>query len=336
MKVLLSGSQGFIGSYLSQELLNAGYSVIGIDNFSKYGKVVRPHDNHPNFKLLEYDAKYLNQIDLKSNIKFNDIDYLIAGAASIGGISYFHEFPYDLLAENDRIIASTFDFAIKNKPKRVVVISSSMVFESATRFPSQEIDVLQIPPPISSYGFQKLATEYYARAAYDQYGIEYTICRPFNCVGVGEEEAKLGSNRTIGNIKMQMSHVIPDLVHRALRLKSTDPFPILGQGNQARCYTHGSDIARGIRIAMESSKAKNEDFNISYPSENTVKEIATIIWNKIHGYDPVFTHEEPYKYDVQFRLPDTTKAKEVLGFEAKIPIDFSIGEVISWMKQSQN
>jgi UDP-glucose 4-epimerase len=325
--VLLTGSQGFIGSYICEELLSNGYEVIGVDNFSKYGVVKRLHDRHPNFHLIARDVQHLDVMESCINV-----DYIIAGAAIIGGIQLFHELPYDLLATNDRIIASTFDYAIKYKPKRVVVISSSMVFESATEFPSKEEDVLKIPPPLSSYGFQKLATEYYARAAYDQYGVEYVICRPFNCVGVGEGESKIGSGRTIGNVKMQMSHVIPDLIHRALNLKSTDTFPILGLGNQSRCYTHGSDIARGIRLAMELPQAKNEDFNISNPNQHSVIQIATEIWRKIHGCDPIFTHEDPYKYDVQFRLPDVTKAKDILGFEAIIPVDQSINVVIQYMR----
>lgn len=326
--ILITGSQGFLSSYLCQELL-INYKVIGIDNYYKYGRVVRPHDHHSNFNLIEGDAQDIDKLDIPQ------VDYIIANAAVVGGIQTFHELPYDLLAINNRIIGSTFDLAIKQKVKRVVVISSSMVFESARNFPSKEEDVLKIPPPLSSYGFQKLATEYYAKAAYDQYGVEYVICRPFNCVGIGEEEAIIGSNRTIGNVKMQMSHVIPDLIHRALQLKATDKFPILGQGNQARCYTHGKDIARGIRLAMESPLARNNDFNISNPNQHTVKEVAFMIWNKIHGCDPVLTHEDPYTYDVQFRLPDTTKAKEVLGFEAIIPLDQSINEVIEYVKHSK-
>ena len=91
----------------------------------------------------------------------SDCDYLIAGAAMIGGISYFHEFEYDLLSENEKIISATTDVAIecyKNANlKRVVFLSSSMVFESSDVFPTKEDDLFKIPPPISSYGFQKLA-----------------------------------------------------------------------------------------------------------------------------------------------------------------------------------
>ena len=65
-----------------------------------------------------------------------------------------------------------------------------MVFESTTHWPSREGEEREIPPPLSSYGFQKLAVEYFARAACDQYGLPYTIVRPFNCVGIGERRAR--------------------------------------------------------------------------------------------------------------------------------------------------
>ena len=117
-------------------------------------------------------------------------DHFIAGAAMIGGISYFHTYAYDLLATNERIIASSVDAAIAahraGRLKKVTYLSSSMVFESTDRWPSVEGDERKVPPPLSSYGFQKLAVEYFARAAWDQYALPYTILRPFNCVGVGE------------------------------------------------------------------------------------------------------------------------------------------------------
>src|ERR1041384_4834691 len=111
----------------------------------------------------------------------------------IGGISYFHEYAYELLAENERITASTFDAAIwafKNKKlKKINVLSSSMVFESATEFPTPEGAERRSPPPLSTYGFQKLATEYFAQGAHEQYQLPYTVIRPFNCVGIGEGRA---------------------------------------------------------------------------------------------------------------------------------------------------
>src|SRR3989441_1603196 len=189
MKVLVTGASGFICGYLVAELLRAGHEVVGVDNFSKYGPVRRTFDDDPHYRLVEGDAK-----DAKLLTELAaDCDHVVAGAAMIGGISYFHEFAYDLLAENERICAATFDAAIhafrSGRLQKITVISSSMVFESAEVFPTPEGAQLSSPPPRSTYGFQKLATEYFARGAHEQYSLPYTIVRPFNCVGIGETRA---------------------------------------------------------------------------------------------------------------------------------------------------
>ena len=141
-KVLITGSQGFIGSYLCTEYLDKGYQVVGIDNFSKYGPISRPHDNHVNFELIEMDIIDVKTSEIPPTLK--DVDYIIAGAAMIGGITYFHKYAYDLLATNERILASTFDLAIKlnkfHSLRRIVVLSSSMVFENTTVYPTQDRD----------------------------------------------------------------------------------------------------------------------------------------------------------------------------------------------------
>jgi UDP-glucose 4-epimerase len=241
VKVLVTGSAGFIGGYIVQELLDQGMEVVGVDNLSKYGEVTRSFDASASYHFVRGDVEETKlMIDLMS-----DVDHVIAGAALIGGISYFHTYAYDLLAQNERIIASTCDAAIqtiKNEGslKKVTYLSSSMVFESTDRWPSKEGDELIVPPPLSSYGFQKLAVEYFARAAWDQYRVPFTICRPFNCVGIGERKALGDIEVMSGNIELAMSHVVPDLVQKVI--KGQDPLHLLGDGQQVRHYTYGGDV----------------------------------------------------------------------------------------------
>jgi UDP-glucose 4-epimerase len=202
MRLLVTGAAGFISGYLIPDLLARGHEVIGLDNFSKYGRLQKSYDAHPGYRLVEGDAK--DPALLKELA--SGCDQIVAGAAMIGGISYFHELAYDLLAENDRITAATFDAAIwahKHRSlQRIVVVSSSMVFESATRFPTPEGHERECPPPHSTYGFQKLATEYYALGASQQYQLPYTIVRPFNCVGIGERRARSDREILSGNVKL--------------------------------------------------------------------------------------------------------------------------------------
>jgi len=138
--IVVSGSAGFIGGYLVEELLARGHEVVGVDNFSKYGPVTRSYDSHPNYRLVEGDCR---DVDLMTEL-VSDCDHFVAGAAMIGGISYFHAYAYDLLATNERIIAASCDAAIAahrdGQLQKVTYLSSSMVFESTDTWPSREGD----------------------------------------------------------------------------------------------------------------------------------------------------------------------------------------------------
>jgi UDP-glucose 4-epimerase len=332
MKILVTGSAGFISGYLVEELLDHGHEVVGVDNYSKYGKTEKSYDKHPRYHFTEGDAK--DTALLKNLVE--DCDQAIALAAMIGGISLFHEYAYDLLAENERIIASTFDAAVwafrERRLQKINVLSSSMVFESAATFPTEEGEQLRCPPPLSTYGFQKLACEYFAKGAREQYHLPYTIIRPFNCVGIGEKRALCDKEVLSGNVRLAMSHVVPDLVQKVL--KGQDPLHILGSGNQIRHYTYGGDLARGIRICAEDERARNEDFNLSTPVSTSVLELAQMIWEKIRPGEPFrYVSDSPYQYDVQKRVPSVEKAKRILGFEAATSLSDALDEIIPWVRQ---
>jgi len=252
----------------------------------------------------------------------------------IGGISYFHDYAYDLLSENEKIISTTTDIAIEcqknHKLKRTVFLSSSMVFESSDIFPTKEEDINNIPPPISSYGFQKLAVEYFAKAANEQYGLEYSIARPFNCVGIGEIKA---INSDENSKKLTLSHVVPDLILKTMM--SDDSIEILGNGNQIRHYTYGEDLAKGIVMLLDHENAKNDDFNLSTSESTSVLDLAEKIWKKLKpGKEFKYVSTDPYEYDVQKRIPSTEKAKNLLGFEAETTLDEMLDIVIPWIEDA--
>ncbi len=331
MKIVFTGAAGFIAGYAIKELLDKGHEIIGIDNYSKYGPVKKSYDNHPRYTFFKGDAK--DNLLMKKVLENADI--LIANAAMIGGISYFHNFAYDLLSENEKISANTFDSAVwafqKKKLKKIVVISSSAVFESVNKFPIKEEDISSSPLPASTYGMQKLCCEYFAKGAFEQYGLPYTIVRPFNCVGIGEKRALNDKEIFSGNIKLAMSHVVPDLVQKIV--KGQNPLRILGDGSQIRHYTYAGDLAVGIRFCVEKKEALNNDFNISTPTSTTVLELAETIWKKIKGKNAPFNYvsEKPFKYDVQKRITSTEKAKKILGYEAKTSLNEMLDEVIPWI-----
>jgi nucleoside-diphosphate-sugar epimerase len=207
-----------------------------------------------------------------------------------------------------------------------------MVYESATVFPTPEGAERTSPPPISTYGFQKLASEYFALGAWEQYQLPYTIVRPFNCVGIGERRALRDTDIMSGNVKLALSHVVPDLALKVL--KGQDPLHILGDGTQVRHYTYGGDLAHGIRLAMESEALVNEDVNLSTATSTSVLELAQAIWQKVHGSDREFRYvnDPPFEHDVQLRVPDVRKARETLGFEATTTLSEMLDEVVPWIR----
>jgi nucleoside-diphosphate-sugar epimerase len=322
--------------YTIPKLLEQGHEVWGVDNFWKYGELRRSFDEHPKFHFTRGDAK---DVDLLRKIMTeNKIELFVAGAAIIGGISMFHKLAYFLLAENERITCSAFDVCVEafkaGTLEKIVVISSSMVYESSDSFPSKETDLKTCPPPMSTYGFQKLACEYFAKGAFEQHGLPYTIIRPFNAVGIGEQRATVDSEVMSGNVKLAMSHVVPDLVQKIL--KGQNPLHILGSGEQKRHYTFAGDLASGIVTAMLDPRSKNRDYNISTPTGHTVLELAEVIWRKIHGPDGpkfAYTSDDPFEYDVQMRVPCVDKVREELGVECKTDLDTALDEVLPWIKE---
>ncbi len=316
-KVLVTGGAGFIGSQVVRRLLNKKYQVRIADNLSKPG-----HEN-----LIEKGAEFI-RADLSEKKQaesvFSGMDYCINLAAKIGGIGYFHQYPATILSENNKIYSNTFEAAVKNKIQRLVYVSSSMVFESTQKFPAKEEDVKKIPSPVTSYGMSKLVGEWYCRAFWDEYRLPFSICRPFNAYGINEFPGD----------EVGFAHVIPDLIKKIL--KNEQPLKILGDGKQTRCFTHVSDIASGIVAVMESRDAINEDFNISSPEEININDLAQLLYSVCGKKGQVrLKHVKGFPFDIKRRLPDTAKAKRVLGWSTNVPLRRGLTEVVYWLKSMQ-
>lgn len=334
MKILCTGAAGFICSYLIPELLAAGHEVVGVDNLSRYGKTLQAYDEHPRYRFVAGDVR---DAALLTDLA-GDCDQLVAGAGLVGRMHTLSELAYDLLAENERINAAAFDAAIDacldGNLKRIIVLSSTMVYESATVFPTPEGSELRSPPPVSTYGFQKLATEYFARGAWEQYRLPYTILRPSSPVGRSERRALVGISGEDGaHGKFATNHAVPDIVIKIL--SGEDPVRLSGTGTQMRNYIAVRDLARGIRLAMESDDAVNQDFNFGRAKGIAINDLAERIWRKIHGPGRPFRYvsDTDYRYDVPYRVPDVRKAKAVLGFEATTTLDEMLDEVIAWIRE---
>jgi len=328
-RVLVTGTAGFLGSYLVPELLRRGYEVVGVDDDSKYGRINRPYDDDPRFTHIIGDARDARVL----RAALDGCDHFVALAAMIGGIAFFHERAYDLLAANDRITGASCDAAVDahrtDRLQKVTYVSSAVVYESAPPGPAVEGDELRIPPPRSSYGFQKLAVEYFARAARDQHGLPFTIVRPFNTVGIGELRTA-GAATGDSAAPVALTHVVPDLVRKVLA--GQDPLHILGSGRQVRHYTSARDIAAGIAIATAHPDALDDDFNLASPRGTSVLELAGAIWRRLRpGEELRVECEDPFAHDVAARVPSVTKARDRLGFEATVTLEEMLDEVVPWV-----
>ena len=312
IRVLVTGGGGFIGGEVVKQLLEKGYKVRILDDLSKKDAIIPSKCEFVKIDLT----------DKKNTLNaFKEIDYCIHTAAKIGGIGYFHKYPATILSENNKMYSSVFEGAVKNKIKRLIYISSSMVFESTKKFPSKEDDLSKIPPPISAYGFSKLVGEEYCHAFKDEFGLDYTIIRPFNAYGINEKpEQEVG-----------YAHVIPDLIKKIL--SGQYPLELLGSGNQTRCFTHVSDIARGIIMAMESKAAINEDFNLGSEEEITMIDLAKLVWEKCGRSEPFkVKFVPPYKYDIKRRVPSSKKAQQELGWNEEKKLEEELQIIIHWIR----
>jgi len=313
-RVLVTGGAGTIGAAVVRRLLSdAAYEVRVSDQrpapvWMREGCEVHTGDLRDIGQAREATAGCSQVIHL---------------AAIVGGIANFHKLPHTLTEVNNALYNSVIRAALDHDVSRFAYVSSSMVFERATEFPTTEAHLPDCPTPQSAYGFSKLTGEVYVRAANDEHGLPYTICRPFNAYGPGE----------LPDDEPGIAHAVPDLIRKALTGRS--PLEIFGDGTQTRTLTHVDDIADGIVTAMASPAGLREDFNISASHELTVAEIAKVIWEACGNPPEEFAleHLPTFPVDVVRRWPSVEKAKRLLGWEAKIGIERGIAQTVSWLRE---
>jgi nucleoside-diphosphate-sugar epimerase len=313
-RVLVTGGAGMIGAAVVRRLLGDPQWEVRVSDQRAAPAWMR-------------EAAEIHTADLRSADHAAEAtagcSHVIHLAAIVGGIANFHKLPYTLTEANNALTGAVVHAAIGEGVDRLVYVSSSMVFERATEFPTTEEHLPDCPAPNSAYGFSKLSGEVYTRAANDEHGLRYTICRPFNAYGPGElpEPGEPG-----------IAHAVPDLIAKALA--SQRPLQIFGSGEQTRTLTHVDDIADGIVTAMASGAGENEDFNISASQELSVAEIATLIWSAC-GNDPgelEFEHLPAFEVDVRRRWPSVEKARRLLGWEARVTLEDGLADTVQWLR----
>ncbi len=313
-RVLVTGGAGTIGSAVVRRLLrDPGFEVRVSDQREP------PQWMREGCEIHTGDLRDLGV----AREATSGASHVIHLAAIVGGIANFHRLPHTLTEVNAALYNAVIRAALDHDVERFTYVSSSMVFERATEFPTTEEHILECPAPRSAYGFSKLTGEVYCRAAADEHGLRFTICRPFNAYGPGE----------LPDDEPGIAHAVPDLIAKVLAGRR--PLPIFGSGEQTRTLTHVDDIADGIVTAMASPAGEGEDFNVSASQELSVAEIARIVWEACGrpAEELELEHLPSFEVDVQRRWPSVEKARRLLGWEARIGVREGIARTVEWLRE---
>jgi UDP-glucose 4-epimerase len=309
MRILVTGSEGSLMQWVIPHLLAHDHEVLGVDNFSRYGEIDRN-------RQYEFTAADLTDTRAVAEV-CEGVDAVIQAAAQIYGVRGFHKFPADILARDVVLHQNLLWQCLEKEISRVVYISSSMVYERATRVPVVESDVEDMQVPHTDYGLSKLMGERLCRAFQKQYGLDFTIWRPFNIITPYEEAEK----------EQGISHVFADFI-RKIVINQQNPMDILGDGEQIRCFTWIDDVARAIGEHSFTEASRNEVFNLGNPERTSMKELAQRIFEKaqLRGVIPktemlALNHLPIYDDDVRIRVPDIQKARQQLNWYPSVELD---------------
>jgi nucleoside-diphosphate-sugar epimerase len=319
MRVLITGGAGFIGSHLSERLLNEGASVSIIDDLStgSFDNIAHLKPN-PNFHY-HLDSIFNHQL-LAELVDSADVIFHLAAAV---GVKRIVDFPVKTIETNVRGSTIILDLASKKK-KRLLITSTSEVYGKSTKFPFTETDDLVLGSTYNSrwsYACSKAIDEFLALAYFREQQLPVTVIRLFNTVGP----------RQTGQYGM----VVPTFVAQALR---NQPLTVYGSGEQSRCFGHVHDVIDGLMACMRSDKTAGEIFNLGNTEEVSINTLATRIIAAASSKSKIVhvPYEQAYGpgfEDMERRIPSIEKAAKWFGFAPKRSLDDIIAAVLEDQSQ---
>jgi len=315
MKVLVCGSEGSLGQAVVPKLLRDKHIVYGVDNLVRYGERLGIAGEGYEFRKVDLT----DRPSVDALVKSVQPDVIFQMAARIYGVGGFNKYCADILGEDLALHNNVLKAAVDHGVSKVVYTSSSMVYENC-QGTVKEDDIDTVVAPYTEYGLSKFVGERMSIAFEKQYGVSYTIWRPFNILTPYEKsEGQQGT-----------AHVFADFMHEII-IKRSNNIPLLGDGQQIRCFTWIDEVAEAIATYSFSNKSDNQAFNLGNHEPITMKELAKKIraiaeteFGCQYDYAMTFDHKPAYKNDVRYRVPNVDKAKEILGWEAKMKVDDSL------------
>lgn len=314
MKYLITGGAGFIGSYLTETLVNRGDQVVILDNFATSST---NNLNQVKEKVNVVDGNILDQKLVRKLV--SESDHIVHLAAALGVFNIVNK-PLESLKTNlqgSEIVLAAAD----NYKKPVLLASTSEIYGKNDKVPLNEEDDRIIGHPLKSrwsYSEAKAVDESLAYFYYLENKLPIRIVRFFNTVGP----------RQVGHYGM----VVPRFVSTALK---NEPLSVYGSGDQIRCFCHVTDAVRGLLLVMDSDKAVGEVFNVGNNQQISIMELAKKVIEITGSKSAIekIAYEKAYPQgfeDMQRRVPDISKIKQVLGWSPEINLDQIIKDIAAF------
>ena len=305
MRIVITGAAGFIGSHLSEALLNAGHSVVGIDNLLTGDVANIAHLAGRDFQFVKHDVTNYIYVD-------GHVDRVLHWASPASPIDYL-ELPIPTLKVGALGTHKALGLA-KAKGARFVLASTSEVYGDPLEHPQKETYWGNVNPigPRGVYDEAKRFAEAMTVAYHRYHGVDTKIVRIFNTYGP--------------RMRVNDGRAVPAFIGQALR---NEDVPVFGDGSQTRSFTYISDLVRGIIALMESNV--NEPVNIGNPHEMTIADMAKLII-KMTGSKSKLVHKPLPTDDPKVRQPDITRARTLLGWEPKVGLEEGLTATIEYFR----
>ncbi len=313
-KIFITGGAGFIGSTLIERLVQDNEIVV-YDNFDRDSLSGKSYAKHPNLQLIAGDI--LDNHKLEQAI---DGAQIVVHAAAIAGIDNTVKNPVNTMRVNMLGTANILEAARKGgNIERFMDFSTSEVFGSHAFKVDEGSETVTgaVGEARWTYAVSKLAGEHLTHAYHRQYGLPTVTVRPFNIYGPGQ----------IGEGAIQI------FIRKAL--KNEDIY-IFGDGNQIRAWCYVDDMVDGVMLGLSHEKAIGESFNIGNArAVTTIYGLAQTVCRVLNSKSKI-VFRDPLSADIELRIPSVQKAKELIGYRAKIDLDEGVLKTAEWYCKNMN